>query len=162
MATHQSSILSFEPIFLDPQQIAAQIIREVFPPCPIRKKPKLICCACGCGKPVAVIHGKPNRYLNHHRKTGKRSTHHSESLNANAIEILQDAKAGRIQLYASRNPSSSGVYWVFASAVVGIKDEDSRRAEFARLKPYLLLSEERTTSKNYVFDVVNFPATALN
>ena len=161
MATCQSSILSTEPIFLDPRRIAAQIIHQVFPPCSARPKVKPVCCACGCGKPVRKVNGKLNRYLNHHRRTEKRGPHSSQ-LNANAIEILQDAKAGRVQLYASRNPSPSGVCWVFASTIVGIREADFRRAEFARLKPYLLLSEERTTSKYYVFDVVNFPATALN
>ena len=155
MATFQSSILSAEPIFLDPRKIAAQIIRETFPPRQRREKAKRICCACGCGKPVKIVGGKPNRYLNRHWKGQRR--HYSDQLNANALEVLRDAKTGRVQLYASRKPSLSGIHWVFASAVVGIREADDRRAEFARLKPYLLLSEERTTSRYWVFDVNYMP-----
>jgi hypothetical protein len=155
MATFQSSIVSVEPIFLDPQQIAAQIIREVFPPCPVREKPKPVYCACGCGNPVRMVDGKPNRYVsNHHLKLVRRRRSHPGKLNANAIEILRDAKAGRVQIYFSRKASRNPGFWALASAIPGIREPDDRRAEFERLKPYLLLSEERTTSKYYVFDVL--------
>jgi hypothetical protein len=160
MATYQSSIVSAEPIFLDPQRIAAQIMREVFPPAPPSKKVKVkaICCACGCGKPVRIVDGKPNRYLNHHRRIPK-PRQFSERLNANTVEILRDAKAGRVQLYASRKASLSGVFWIFASAFVGTRELDDRRGEFARMKPYLLLSENRTTRQHWVFDVVRLPSS---
>jgi len=157
MATFQSTIVPAEPIFLDPKKIAAQIIREIFPPQPCVTKIRPVCCACGCGKPVVIRDGKPNRYLNHQRRVEKRKPH-SDWLNANAIEILQDAKAGRVQLYASRKASLSGVVWLFASAIAGVREADDRRVEFARVKRYLLLSEKRSTSRYWVFDVLELPS----
>jgi len=153
MASFQSSILSAEPIFLDPRAIAAEIIRQAFPPEP--EKPKRICCACGCGKPVRIINGKPNRYFSHHALRVAKPRRPSTELNGNAIEILRDAAAGRVQLWASRKASRSGVSWLFAAPTVGLWDADeTRRVELGRLKPYLLVSEERSTKRYWVFNIV--------
>jgi hypothetical protein len=158
MATYQSSIVSAEPIFLDPKKIAAQIIREVFPQ---QKRPvkriKPIYCACGCGKPVRIVDGKPNRYVNHHETRIVRRRRHYDRINPNTIEILRDAKAGQVQLYASRKSNPTAGTWVFASIALGLREADDRRVQFARIKPYVRLSDERTTSRYWVFDVDSVP-----